>query len=79
MKQTKLSGSGAAHALGQTSLSPMLEGDASIPIKNFEFSPLICDVIPISGQALGGFLRVLQFAPPPSGILKIQISFQILQ
>ena len=32
----------------------------------------------ISGQAVGVFLRVLLFAPPPSGTFKIIIRFQIL-
>ena len=38
-----LSGSDAARALGQASLSPMLEGGGSIPIQDVGFSPLICD------------------------------------
>ena len=33
----------AARVLGQVSLSPMLEGEGSIPIRDVGFSPLICD------------------------------------
>ena len=39
----KLSGSDAASSLGQVSLSPMLEGEGSIPVRDIGFSPLICD------------------------------------
>ena len=28
---------------GQASLSPMLEGEGSIPIRGVRFSPLMCD------------------------------------
>ena len=55
----------------------MLEGEGSCPVRDVEFSPLINYVIPISGQAVGGFLRVLRFATPPSGTFKIKLRFQI--
>ena len=40
-----LVGQDAAHVLGQASLSPMLEGEGSIPVRDVGFSPLIiiCD------------------------------------
>ena len=38
-----LVGQGAARVLGQASLSPMLEGEGSIPVRDVGFSPLICD------------------------------------
>ena len=38
-----LSGSDAVRALGQVSLSPMLEDEGSIPIRDIRFSPLICN------------------------------------
>ena len=38
-----LSGSDAAHVLGQASLSPMLEGEGSIPIRDVGFSQLMRD------------------------------------
>ena len=52
-----LSGSDAARALGQASLSPMLEGDGSISARDVAVSPLIAYVIPISGQAVEGLFR----------------------
>ena len=39
---------------------------------------LLLYVIPISGHAVRGFLRVLRFAPPPSGILKINVSVRVV-
>ena len=39
-----ISGSDAACALGQASLSPMLEGEGSIPVQNIIFSPLVSDI-----------------------------------
>ena len=38
-----LVGQDAARVLGQASLSPMLEGEGSIPVRDVGFSPLICD------------------------------------
>ena len=38
-----LSGSDATYALGQASLSPMSEGEGSIPVWDVGFSPLMCD------------------------------------
>ena len=74
----ELSGSDAARALGQASLSPMLKGSGSIPVRNVGFSPLNNYVLLISGQAVGGFLRALRFSPPPSGTFKIKIRVQIM-
>ena len=39
-----LVGQDAARVLGQASLSPMLEGEGSIPVRDVGFSPLICDI-----------------------------------
>ena len=36
-----LVGQDAARVLGQASLSPMLEGEGSIPVRDVGFSPLI--------------------------------------
>ena len=38
-----LVGQDAARVLGQVSLSPMLEGEGSIPVRDVGFSPVICD------------------------------------
>ena len=38
-----LVGQDAARILGQASLSPMLEGEDLIPVRDVGFSPLICD------------------------------------
>ena len=38
-----LSGSDAAHALGQASLSPMFEGEGLSPVRNVGFFPPVCD------------------------------------
>ena len=75
----KLSGSDAARALGQASLSPMLEGEGSFPVRDVAFSPLIlCDTDWRADRLSWDFFRLLRFAPPPSGTLKIKNRFQTL-
>ena len=72
--QPRLSEPDTAHALGQASLSPILEGEGSIPIRDIGFSPHICDTDSvISGQAVGGFSPGTPVCSPGLGYLQNNI------
>ena len=60
-------GQDAARALGQASLSPMLEGEGSIPVRDVGFSPLI--IINMSNRLAGvfsGYSGLLPLSQVPS-------------
>ena len=68
-----LSGFDAARAFGQATCHQCWRVRVQFPSGTLDF--LLEYVIPISGQAAWGFLRVLRFVPPPSGTFKIKIRF----